>query len=185
MQTEKVLEKVETVEKGLTIEQASELLGVSKDTIRRRIRKGELNAIKRVGPYGDQFFIDESELDIATEIKEVIPIVRNLSLQDFSRTMENVLESAICKAIAPMQQQIEGLATDNKALASENKALLDELQAIKQEQQRIDQEQQRIELNRQSRDAELMQNIRLIQESQEQQKKAWWQRILGSRDLKV
>ena len=97
------VDKVETVEKGLTIEQASELLGVSKDTIRRRIRKGELNAIKRVGPYGDQFFIDESELDIATEIKEVIPIVRNLSIQDFSRT----LELALGNAIAPMQQQID------------------------------------------------------------------------------
>ena len=155
-------DKVETVDHGLTIEQASELLGVSKDTVRRRIRKGELNAIKRVGPYGDQFFIDESELDIATEIKEVIPIVRNLSLQDFSRTMENVLETAICTAIAPMQQQIDTLAT-------ENKALLDELQAIKQEQQRIEQ-------NKESRDAELMQNIRLIQE---QQKKVWWKKLLG------
>ncbi len=152
------IDKVEQVEKGLTIEQASELLGVSKDTIRRRIKKGELNAVKRVGVYGEQFFIDEAELDIATEIKDVIPIVRNLSLQDFSRT----LEIAIGSAIAPLQQQIEGLAT-------ENKALMDELQTIKQEQERIEQ-------NKQSRDEELMKNIRQIQD---QQQKSWWKKILG------
>lgn len=158
------IDKVETVEKGLTIEQASELLGVSKDTVRRRIRKGELNAIKRVGPYGDQFFIDESELDIATEIKEVIPIVRNLSLQDFSRTMENVLESAIGNAITPMQQQID-------SLIKENKALMDELHEVKQEQQRF-------ERDKQTRDTELMQSIRMIQDYQ---KRPWWKRILGNR----
>lgn len=152
------IDRVEMVEKGLTIEQASELLGVSKDTVRRKIKKGELSAVKRIGVYGEQFFIDESEINVATEIRDVIPVVRNLSLQDFS----NALESALCNAIAPLQQQIESLAT-------ENKALMNELQSIKQEQERIEQ-------NKQTRDAELMQNIRLIQE---QQKKPWWKKILG------
>ena len=169
-------DKVEKIGTGLTIEQASELLGVSKNTVRRKIKAGELTAVKRVGAYGEQFFIDESEIDVATEIRDVIPVVRNVSLQDFSKALDRALESALGKAIEPLQQQIDTLVTDNKALATQNKVLLDELQAIKQEQQRIDQEQQRVELNRQSRDTELMQNIRLIQENQ---KKAWWKMLLG------
>ena len=184
------LDKVETIEKGFTIEQASEMLGCSKNTVRRKIKAGELTAVKRVGAYGEQFFIDESEINVATEIRDVIPVVRNVSLQDFSKALDRALDSALGKAIAPLQQQIDTLATDNKALAVQNKALMDELEAIKQtttfnhsELQAIKlnmlEEQQRIEQNRQSRDVELMQNIRLIQENQEHQKKSWWQKLRG------
>jgi len=116
-----------------------------------------------MGAYGEQFFIDESEINIATEIIDVVPVVRNLTIQDFSHALEN----AICNAITPMQQQID-------SLIKENKALMNELQAVKQEQQRIDRDKQ-------TRDTELMQSIRTIQDYQ---KRPWWKRILGNKEIK-
>ena len=40
------------LEEALTIKEAAERLRVSPDTVRRRIRRGELKAFKQQGPYG-------------------------------------------------------------------------------------------------------------------------------------
>ena len=89
-----------------------------------------MNAIKRTdGPYGDQYFINENDLNIAMEIHEVIPVERNLSVHDFAKALDSILE----KHMAPMQQK---LAT----LSNGNRALIDELQALKQDQQKIEKE---------------------------------------------
>jgi len=126
--------------KELTIEQVAELMNCSKDTVRRKIKKGEITAVKRTdGPYGDQYFINENDLNIAMEIHEVIPVERNLSVQDFAKALDSILE----KHIAPMQQE---LAT----LSNGNRALIDELQALKQDQQKIEKENK-------ARDAEALQ----------------------------
>src|SRR5665648_253 len=118
------------IEKELTIEQVAELMNCSKDTIRRKIKKGEITAIKRTdGPYGDQYFINENDLNIAMEIHEVIPVEMNLSVQDFTKALDSIL----AKHMAPMQQE---LAT----LSNGNRALIDELQALKQDQQKIEKE---------------------------------------------
>jgi len=128
------------IEKELTIEQVAQLMNCSKDTVRRKIKKGEITAVKRTdGPYGDQYFINENDLNIAMEIHEVIPVERNLSVQDFAKALDSILE----KHIAPMQQE---LAT----LSNGNRALIDELQALKQDQQKIERENK-------ARDAEALQ----------------------------
>lgn len=128
------------IEKELTIEQVAELMNCSKDTVRRKIKKGEITAVKRTdGPYGDQYFINENDLNIAMEIHEVIPVERNLSVQDFTKALDSIL----AKHMAPMQQE---LAT----LSNGNRALIDELQALKQDQQKIEKENK-------ARDAEALQ----------------------------
>jgi len=128
------------IEKELTIEQVAQLMNCSKDTVRRKIKKGEITAVKRTdGPYGDQYFINENDLNIAMEIHEVIPVERNLSVQDFAKALDRILE----KHMAPMQQE---LAT----LSNGNRALIDELQTLKQDQQKIEKENK-------ARDAEALQ----------------------------
>lgn len=128
------------IEKELTIEQVAQLMNCSKDTVRRKIKKGEITAVKRTdGPYGDQYFINENDLNIAMEIHEVIPVERNLSVQDFATALDRILE----KHMVPMQQE---LAT----LSNGNRALIDELQALKQDQQKIEKENK-------ARDAEALQ----------------------------
>jgi len=118
------------IEKELTIEQVAELMNCSKDTIRRKIKKGDIPAVKRTdGPYGDQYFINENDLNIAMEIHEVIPVERNLSVQDFAKALDSILE----KHMAPMQQEFATLSNGNRAL-------IEELQALKQDQQKIEKE---------------------------------------------
>ena len=97
-------------------------------------------------------------MNLALEIHEVVPVEHNLSVQDFTSALNKVMETRL----APMQEKIDNLCNENKLLTNE-------LNLIKQEQQRSEQDKQ-------SRDAELMQNIRLIQE---EQKKSWWRKILG------
>ena len=41
----------------LTITEAAKALDVSKDTIRRRIKAGEIKAEKRPSPYGEQYYL--------------------------------------------------------------------------------------------------------------------------------
>jgi len=146
------------MDRELTIEQVAKILNCSKDVIRRKIKKGEIPSHLEIGVYGEQHFISENALNLALEIHEVVPVEHNLSVQDFTSALNKVMETRL----TPMQEKIDNLCNENKLLTNE-------LKLIKQEQQRSEQDKQ-------SRDAELMQNIRLIQE---QQKKPWWQKILG------
>jgi excisionase family DNA binding protein len=118
------------IEKELTIEQVAELLSCSKDTVRRKIKKGEITAIKRTGAYGDQFFIPEESLNLAMEIHEVIPVERNLSVQDFTSALDNVLR----EYMLPVQQELTTLGNQNEALKREIATLHDSLNAIEERQ---------------------------------------------------
>ena len=48
--------------KFLTTDEVAVYLGISRDTVRRRIKKGEIRATKMTGPYGKQYFIPETEI---------------------------------------------------------------------------------------------------------------------------
>jgi len=52
----------------LTIKEAAKALEVSPDTIRRRIKQGKMKAEKRPTPYGEAYFIADSELSPAIEV---------------------------------------------------------------------------------------------------------------------
>ena len=73
------------VEEFLSIEQVAEQLGISAATVRRRIKKGEMKAIKRPGPYGDQYYIPSNEVSsTAQEITDVVPVVRQFNAQELA-----------------------------------------------------------------------------------------------------
>src|SRR5665648_132197 len=63
-------------EEFLSIEQVAEQLGISTATVRRRIKKGEVEAVKRPGPYGDQYYIPSKEVTTAQEITDVVLVDR-------------------------------------------------------------------------------------------------------------
>lgn len=68
----------------LSIEQAAAQFGVSPATIRRRIKKGDLQAVKKMGPYGEQYYIPSSEVTTAQEITEVVPVEKKLNVQELA-----------------------------------------------------------------------------------------------------
>lgn len=104
-------------EEFLSIEQVAEQLGISTATVRRRIKKGELEAIKRPGPYGDQYFIPSNEVTTAQEITDVVPVVRQLNAQELAGLISLVIRK------------------ENEELHQEIKELRQELANFKQEQE--------------------------------------------------
>lgn len=186
----------------LTIDEAAERLGVSKDTVRRRIKRGDLRAAKASGPYGDQYFIPESEITTAQEITDVVPVVRQVSIQDLA----TAVEAALCRAIEPMQQEIQSLqaALENeraerlKAEAARDQLLKeqgDRLQQIlagveeshretastrelldKQEQERRIAEAERDQFL-EERDKRMVEQMRVMLETNKPQ--SWWKRFFG------
>ena len=111
-------------EEQYTIKEAAAVLGVSTDTIRRRIRSGRIKADKRSGPYGYIYYIPASELFPAHQVVDVVKVERTLTRHD--------LESSIGKALEPyfIQQEQKDRARDEKIeeLTKEVKELKELLQ---------------------------------------------------------
>ncbi len=81
-----------------TIEEVAGVLGVSTDTIRRRIRSGQLQAVKReasdIPGHGLRWYIPKQSLGMQ-EITEVIQVPHALSLNDFDMVITTRLESIL------------------------------------------------------------------------------------------
>lgn len=123
----------------LTIAQASQALGVSKDTIRRRIKAGEIRAEKRPSAYGEQYYIRPLELSGAIKSVDVVKMEQTMTPDQ----LQGLFRQAMQDAIAPLHKEISTLKAD---LAAAH-------------------EQMRDELN--ERDREVMERIRAIQERQQ------------------
>jgi excisionase family DNA binding protein len=107
-------------EKFLTIAEAATVLGMSKDTIRRRIKVGEIKAELRPSPYGEQYYINQIELTGAVKNVDVAIIEHTMTPEEliclFKQAMQDV--------IAPLHSEVAVL----KAELIETKTMLsDEL----------------------------------------------------------
>ena len=63
----------------LTLKEVAAALGVSADTVRRRIKSGQLKAEKVEGVHGLQWMIKADDLTASAEIVEVIPVKTELN----------------------------------------------------------------------------------------------------------
>jgi|GEM_PF-6466219 len=88
--------------KLVSLDEAAQSLGVSRDAIRKRIRRGKLKAEKRKGLHGDQYYIPESEIDTAREVKEVIPVTRSLD-PDLVR---DIITRVVAEANEPFKREL-------------------------------------------------------------------------------
>ena len=81
-----------------TIEEVADVLGVSTDTIRRRIRSGQLNAVKReasdIPGHGLRWFIPKQSLGMQ-EVTDVIQVPHALSLNDFDMIITERLNAIL------------------------------------------------------------------------------------------
>ena len=106
-----------------TIHEAAERLNVSKDTVRRRIKKGEIKAEKRQGPYGLAYYIPESELSPST-VLQVVPIQRNITKQELKQVFDD--------SLSPQETQLQQLREEVKELRQELKQVLEQNRELKQ-----------------------------------------------------
>lgn len=112
----------------MTIDQAAQLLGVSKDTVRRRIRAGELQAEKQQGPYGEQYFLPESQFDQARIVQDVVPVTRSVTVAELQAVMQKAIAAAVTEAVqietAAIQEQADKHAQQLQQQVEELKAQL-------------------------------------------------------------
>lgn len=85
--------------KELTIKQCAEVLGVSTQTIRRRIEKGELLARKEVTDVNERWLIQADQLNAATTNIDVIPVNRQLSVVEIQQAIQQVVAATVTSTI--------------------------------------------------------------------------------------
>jgi len=85
----------------MTLDEAAQSLGVTKTTIRRRIKRGEVHAIKKQGPYGEQYFVPRNEISTVQEVTDVIPVTQQINLL----ALGNIIEQAVSLANEPLKKE--------------------------------------------------------------------------------
>jgi len=114
----------------VSIPKAAELLNVSIDTVRRRIKHGDLPATKVKQPNlkGERWIIPFDALGVGKEIREVVPVETTLNVKEFV--------GMVTKAMSDInKEQNEMLLQEIAALRNEITGLRDELVLVKQQQQ--------------------------------------------------
>jgi len=95
----------------LTIDQVADLLECSKDTVRRRIKSGEIDAEKRIGNYGLQWMVDADKFNKVMQVVDAVPVTRSVSVAELEQAMQkaiaNAVSSAVNTEIKPLQENID------------------------------------------------------------------------------
>ncbi|MGB8310646.1 MAG: helix-turn-helix domain-containing protein [Halobacteriota archaeon] len=161
----------------MTLDEAAQSLRVTKTTIRRRIKRGELHAIKKMGPYGKQYFVPRNAISTAQEVTDVVPITRQVNLL----TLGDVIEQAIVTANEPLKKEF---------MERINKVSI-EMASIKQQNESGDLKNDIAELQREVRSVKLLAldydaqlkklNAYLNENSQVAPKKTLRERIFGKK----
>lgn len=99
----------------LNIEQTAKLLDICKDTVRKRIKTGEIKAEKQKGPYGEQYMINPNQFNVSSQTIEVIPVTRQVSLPDLISAIKSEVMGELkaeLQEIKDGQKKIENLIND-------------------------------------------------------------------------
>ena len=104
----------------LTITEAAKALDVSKDTIRRRIKAGEITAEKRPSPYGEQYYMNPLELTGAFRNVDVVTIEQTMTPEE----LKNLFTQAMQETISPLHSEINALKSE---LAATQTKLIEEI----------------------------------------------------------
>lgn len=115
----------------LTIEEAAQLRGVSKDTIRRQIRKGILRANKSAGRYGEQWLIPKAQLnEEPMQIQTVTQGVQGVNIKELRQMVEQALTDTMRKVVreevAVTLEKIEARQERQEQRMNEHYRVLDE-----------------------------------------------------------
>lgn len=132
--------------KYYTISEVSELLGVNQMTVRRRIKKGDLQAIKEVGIYNqEQYFLPKKQFEYAEHVIEVLDVKKTYDLQHFALSLNAILENRensmqtelkakieqinveLSDTLKSMSDQIKSIEDQNREILEQNKVLLEKL----------------------------------------------------------
>ena len=152
-----------------TIKQAAQIIKVSEQTIRRRIKDGTLPGEKVKDEYGvDRWLIPTNAIDVSVEIRDVVPLTRQVSLIEMQTAMQNALSAAVQKEVAPLMEQNKLLAD---ALADQDKKINNLLEIQKNGNHQFLKLREELEAHNRRTDERLRGAMA---------PKSLWQRIIGS-----
>lgn len=132
-----------------SVEEAASRLGISSATVRRRIRKGELKAVKEQGHYGEQYYIPIEEVNTAQTTPDIVPLVK------------------------PPLDPIELDEKISAAVRRESEELRQEIRGLRQELADLEKQQ---EERAQEQGGWIIAQIRTVLE---EKKRPWWSRLKG------
>lgn len=120
----------------MTIKEAAEALGVSVDTVRRRIRDNKVKAWKIEGTYGPQWVIDSDSLAEYQQVVDVVPVKYNMNPDTLVNSIRQTVQEAaaegtkkgILEAMEENKQDYEKLQSQIEELQEQNKALINLVQ---------------------------------------------------------
>lgn len=97
--------------KKLSIKETASSLGVSHDTIRRRIKSGQIKAVKVETPYGKAWHIDSDDLAQSQEVVEVVTVKQEMTSDDLEGLFRNLLQEQT-NEIRGLREEVEKLRDD-------------------------------------------------------------------------
>ena len=106
----------------MTLDEIAQSLGVTKTTIRRRIKRGELHAIKKLGPYGEQYFIPRNEISTVQAVTDIVPVTRQVNLSTLGEIIEQAIVAANESLKGEFVDRIEKVCSDIAAVKQLNEA---------------------------------------------------------------
>jgi len=107
----------------MTLDETAQSLGVTKTTIRRRIKRGELHAIKKLGPYGEQYFIPRNEISTVQAVTDIVPVTRQVNLSTLGEIIEQAIVAANESLKGEFVDRIEKVRSDIAAVNQLNEGV--------------------------------------------------------------
>lgn len=95
--------------KTMNMREAAEALGVSADTIRRRIKEGKIRARKIQGAYGPEWQIDPDTIAEAQQVLEVVSVKHNLDAADLQEIIRVAAQEGTAEGIKVLIQEMNEL----------------------------------------------------------------------------
>lgn len=106
----------------MSITEAAKALGVSTDTVRRRIKSGEIKATMRTGAWGKQYFIPRGEIKSESKEKPAQPSFSDKALIDIVET-QHMLIGIMKLSIDTLNEQKEMIKSSENQVAKLSKQI--------------------------------------------------------------
>jgi len=159
--------------KGIVLEdyisksQTAEIFQKTTRTIQNWLDEGKFpGALKVAG----QWFIPKADINLALEIKEVVPIRQDITKAELISALETIIEKRDGDIASSMALIIKEVQEENSKI----------IEQIRQENKEIKNkfEEENSQLRKQIENSHDQLIIAIMKEKQ-QQKKSWWKKILG------
>ena len=143
-----------------------------------------------------QWFIPKSDISLSLEVHEVIPMKHEMTKEELVSALEAMVEKRDTELASNMALIVKEVQVENikvieeirlenqeikKKLEKENSQLKKQIEESHQLITEIAKEQKKIRRDKESHDAELMERIRSIQSSiqDNREKASWWKKLFG------